>query len=134
LYTFINNNKVPKVLVVEDDRISSMLLISMLEDEYCDVDVACNGEEGKELLAKALNANVPYDVVYTDENMPLLSGEEMIKGYREMENFKKPNKMLKTVSISGNVNISIDGGGFDFLATKPFNRKEIVAILHDCVG
>jgi len=134
LYTFINNNKVPKVLVVEDDRISSMLLISMLEDEYCDVDVACNGEEGKELLAKALNANVPYDVVYTDENMPLLSGEEMIKSYREMENFKKPNKMLKTVSISGNVNISIDGGGFDFLATKPFNRKEIVAILHDCVG
>jgi len=134
LYTFINNNKVPKVLVVEDDTISSMLLISMLEDEYCEVDVAFDGEEGKELLSKALHANAPYDVVYTDENMPLLSGGEMIKAYKELEKSKNINSPLKTVSISGKVNESIDGGGFDFLATKPFNKKEIVAILHDCVG
>lgn len=134
LYTFINNSKMPKILVVEDDRISSMLLISMLEDEYCEIDVAFDGEEGKVLLLKALNANVPYDVVYADENMPLLSGGEMIKAYKELEKSKNINSPLKTVSISGKVNESIDGGGFDFLATKPFNKKEIVAILHDCVG
>lgn len=133
LYTFVNKEHIPKVLIVEDDKISSMLLSSMLQDEYCELDIACDGEDGVKMLLKSLEADIPYDIVYTDINMPKLSGIEMINKYREKEKKKNLKKGLVTVSVSGGVNESIDAGGFDFLATKPYNKQEIVSIFHESI-
>lgn len=132
LYTFVNDKYIPKVLIVEDDSISSMLLTAMLEDEYCEIDVAFDGKEGEALLLKALASNIPYDIVYMDENMPLLSGTDMIRKYRVIEEQKISGKRVKTVSISGDIHKNIDND-IDYLATKPFKKKEIISIFNECV-
>ncbi len=133
LYTFVNEEKMPKVLIVEDDSISSMLLRTMLQDEYCSVDVASDGEEGKRKLLKALSSNVPYDVVYTDENMPLLSGSEMIRQYKAEEMKKNIKNRLKVVFVSGDTNDDRQEDVFDFLALKPYKKKEIISIFNEAI-
>jgi len=127
LYTFANEQRAPKVLIVEDDQISTLLLSTIFEEEYCSVDVAQNGEEGLKFLTQALQENNPYDIVYADHNMPVLSGSDMLKQYREMEK-THPQHNITTVCISGDISDKKALYDFDFFAAKPFKRKEILSL------
>jgi CheY-like chemotaxis protein len=129
LYSFIDKKEIPKVLIVEDDAISITLVKSMLKDEYCEIQSASNGEEGLLMLNMAHNENKPFDIVFTDHNMPKLSGEEMLKKYLKSTDDKK----LVTVSISGDVNGKDKDFEFDYYATKPFKKSEIVTIYHHSI-
>ena len=149
LYSFALMKRMPKVLIVEDDEISSILLKTMIKDEYCSVAIARNGQEGLDMLSKALKDNEPYNIVYADQNMPILTGSEMLNSYDKYkeELFNKPTSMVciseeidsvdkkdlyshpfVTVSISGNEK-DRNLYDFDYQATKPFNRQEIISIL-----
>ena len=125
LYTFLNDNKMPKVLIVEDDNITITLLKTILSDEYCHIDIAYDGGEGLELLKQALKEGDPYDIVYTDQKMPVFSGEEMVKLYKTFNKTDTTHK-LTAVSISGD-NISPENRHlFDLFANKPFRKVEII--------
>ena len=127
LYAFVSADKIPKILIVEDDKISRFLLKNMLEYEYCLIDTAEDGEDGLRALTTALNDNAPYDLVYTDHNMPLLTGSEMLKRYEVLEK-KASRGKITTVCISGDHGIKDSYYDFDFFATKPFKKKEIISI------
>jgi signal transduction histidine kinase/ActR/RegA family two-component response regulator len=124
LYSFCNEKKIPKVLIVEDDNITITLLKAILRDEYCEVDIAHNGADGLEALQYALQSGTPYDIVYTDQNMPVMSGEEMIKRYSEMSQGAKSK--ISVVSISGEKLTTSNQGLFDVFANKPFKKTEIL--------
>ncbi len=126
LYSFINEASIPKVLIVEDDRISIILIKSMLENEYCEIDIASNGEEGLALLMNGLKNSTPYNIIYTDHNMPLLSGSDMLKEYKKEEE-KYSFKKTMTVSVSGDER-NLYKYDYDYYATKPFKKKEITAL------
>ena len=149
LYSFALMKRMPKVLIVEDDEISSILLKTMIKDEYCSVDIARNGQDGLDMLSKALKENEPYNIVYADQNMPILTGSEMLNSYDKYKE-ELSNKPTSLVCISEKVDsfdkkdlyshplvtVSISGNekdrslyDFDYQTTKPFNRKEIIAIL-----
>ena len=131
LYTFISTKQIPKVLIVEDDNISVVLLKAILSNEYCEIDVATNGEDGLSLLKEALHKNKPYDAVYTDHGMPILSGTEMLKLYREEES--KTSFRTSVISISGEITDDSEKHLFDYFATKPFKKSEIISIFLDAI-
>ncbi len=127
IYSFVNEKNIPKVLIVEDDKISVILIKSMLENEYCEIDIASNGEEGLALLTDALKSSNPYNIVYTDHNMPLLSGRDMLKKYKKLEEQSSQGKTI-TVSVSGDTrDLDLDLNNYDHFATKPFRKEEIVS-------
>jgi signal transduction histidine kinase len=126
LYNFISKKDIPRVLIVEDDNISIVLIKSMLENEYCEIDVATNGKDGLDLLNMALNNSNPYNIVYTDHNMPQLSGAQMLEEYKKLEEKTCFNKTI-TVSISGDVR-NKEEYSYDYYATKPFKKKEIISL------
>ena len=72
LYRFVSMETIKKVLIVEDDPISISLLKAILSTEYCKIDTAVDGVDGLEKLSIALNERQPYNIVYTDHNMPNL--------------------------------------------------------------
>jgi len=128
LYSFINIRKTPRILIVEDDDISIVLLKAMLKDEDCEIDVANDGQKGLDLLKTALRNNDPYSLVYTDINMPLLSGDKMLELYKSLID-EKCTEILKTACISGNITKGEESPyDFDFFATKPFKKQEILSI------
>ena len=128
LYAFVAPKRPLKVLIVEDDRISVELVRTMLEEEYCEIDVAYSGEEGLKLLEEAASTGTPYDLLFSDHSMPGLSGDEMIRRYREKER-NEGIRRLQTVSISGDPDRGGSDGIFDHYAGKPFNKSEIVGVV-----
>jgi len=125
LYAFVSPRHPVRVLIVDDDRISTELLKTMLEEEYCVIDTAYDGKEGLALLAEALEKSRPYDLLFTDQNMPGLSGTEMVSRYRELERKKQVSAPIKTVSISGDPRKEENNGIFDFFSGKPFKKSEM---------
>jgi len=126
LYRFVSMERIKKVLIVEDDPISISLLKAILENEYCKIDTAIDGLDGLEKLSIALKDRKPYDIVYTDHNMPNLSGGDMIREYQRLE--KNTPFNIKAISISGGVNNQEELKHFNYFAQKPFNKQEILEL------
>ncbi len=130
LYKFINSKKVPKVLIVDDDKISILLLERILESEYCEVEVAQNGKVALEMIIDSHKKGSPYTVIYIDNNMPLMSGLEVMRHVREFESDNRLSPIY-AVSISGDIlDLKTEGEDFNEYVGKPFRVAEIRKILY----
>jgi len=129
LYGFIDEKKRPKVLIVDDDKTSISLLEYILESEYCDVDVATNGKMALDMIIDSHKKADPYAVVYIDNNMPIMSGVEVINRVREFESDNKLNPIY-AVSTSGDIVDIKKVTAFDEYVGKPFRIDEIRKVLY----
>jgi PAS domain S-box-containing protein len=68
-----------KVLVVDDNKASRLMLGEMLETFSFSVESAVNGIEGIGKLSEAAEGEAPYDIALIDWRMPGLNGVEMIE-------------------------------------------------------
>ena len=130
LYRFINTKAMPRVLIVDDDKTSITLLDKILENEYCEVEKATNGKVALEMIIDSHKRLMPYDVIYIDNNMPHMSGIEVMQNVRE---FEKDNnlKPVYAVSTSGDMlDMQTHGDSFNEYVGKPFRVAEIRKILY----
>jgi signal transduction histidine kinase/ActR/RegA family two-component response regulator len=125
LHTFISNNVQLRVLVVDDDRINIQLIKAILEEEFCQVETAMDGEVALEMLKEAVKEDHPYTMVYLDKHMPKLSGTEVIDTFRTFEKSVGAAPVF-SISISGDaVSEAQKNKNFDTYVGKPFNKKAI---------
>ena len=125
LHTFISNNVQMKVLIVDDDRINVQLIRAMLDEEFCQIEAAMDGEAALNMLKTSVKEGEPYSLVYLDKHMPILSGTEVINEFRTFEKREKANPVF-AVSISGDaVDEKQKNKHFDMYVGKPFNKKSI---------
>jgi len=125
LHTFISNKVQMKVLVVDDDRINIQLISAILEEEFCQVETAMDGEVALEMLQTAVQEEEPYTLAYLDNHMPKLSGLEVINAFRKFEKSKSASPVF-AVSISGDaVEEEQKSKHFNMYVGKPFNKKAI---------
>ena len=68
----------PKILVVDDDRVSVEAVVEVLEREGYNLLAASGGREALRILAAE-----DIDVVITDEKMPDLSGIDLLKRIKD---------------------------------------------------
>jgi DNA-binding response OmpR family regulator len=81
--TQIQTNPPHRILVVEDDSDIRRLDAEVLKSSGYEVDTAEDGEAGLEKVLHAVSyAPDGYDLLITDNNMPKLTGVEMIKKLR----------------------------------------------------
>jgi len=125
LHTFISNSVQMRVLVVDDDRINIQLIKAILEEEFCQVETAMDGEIALEMLKEAVKEEHPYTMVYLDKHMPKLSGTEVIDTFRTFEKSVGATPVF-SISISGDaVSEAQKNKNFDMYVGKPFNKKAI---------
>ncbi|PLX70186.1 MAG: hypothetical protein C0602_06810 [Denitrovibrio sp.] len=79
-----------KVLFVDDDAITRLVMINQLSVRYSEVFEAANGKEGLDIYI-----DVRPDIVVTDVSMPVMGGEEMVK------QIKLINPDQKVIIVSG---------------------------------
>lgn len=131
LHTFISNKAQMKVLVVDDDRINIQLIRAILEEEFCQVEVAMDGEVALEMLKTGVKEDEPYALVYLDNHMPKLSGTEVIDAFRTFEKKHKAFPVF-SVSISGDtVKEAQQSQNFNMFVGKPFNKNAIKETLQN---
>lgn len=73
-----------KCLIVEDDAISSKILVGMIS-RHAASDVVINGQEALDLFLQAQESNSPYDLILMDIMMPGTNGLQAVRSIREKE-------------------------------------------------
>lgn len=113
-----------KILIVEDDKILRLTVMSQLDRLECNGQAIING-----LNAVAELESGNYDLVLMDVQMPVVSGLEATKAIRKWES-KKRRKRIPIVAMSANPNRSqcYEAGMDDYLF-KPYTLSELESIL-----
>jgi CheY-like chemotaxis protein len=70
------------ILVAEDNEINRALMIDILADRSSNVTMVTNGQEAVDSVARAIEEQRPFDLVFMDLRMPVLDGVGATKAIR----------------------------------------------------
>ncbi|MGJ0362497.1 response regulator [Aliarcobacter cryaerophilus] len=122
------NDKKFKILVVDDQEISRIILKDMLESFGYIFFEAKDGVEAISMIKEADISNEPFDFILMDWNMPRLNGKEAIKKIYELYNQKEIKKNVPSilmVSAYSKDEINLDDVHIDNFLTKPVTSSTL---------
>lgn len=111
-----------KILVVEDEPKLASFVRKGLEEQSCEVDVAFDGQVGRNMALNNL-----YDVIIMDINLPKMNGFDVVQSIRQEQN-RTPVLMLTAMSSVDDKLTGFEAGADDYLV-KPFEFRELMARL-----
>jgi signal transduction histidine kinase/CheY-like chemotaxis protein len=114
----------PRLLIVDDEDFVRDLLQDILEGEDCDVRLATSGSE-----ALAMFREFPFDAVCTDVGMPGMSGWELAREIRHL-NQKIPIAVITGWGEAVGSNEQ-KAAGVDWIIAKPFTADRIAELVRD---
>lgn len=114
----------PRVLVVDDEDFVRDLLQEMLEGEDCDVRIAASGTE-----ALALFRDFQFDAVFTDVGMPGMSGWELAREIRHL-NQQVPIAVITGWGEAVGSNEQ-KAAGVNWVIAKPFTADRVAELVRD---
>lgn len=109
-----------RILLAEDEKALSRVLVSIFEKNNYSVDPVYDGEDALTYLQSE-----NYDVAVLDIMMPKMDGITVLRKLRESGN-NLPVLMLTAKSEVEDKVLGLDSGANDYLA-KPFDTKELLA-------
>lgn len=117
-----DNNGVYKILVVDDDKITRMVVNSIFKDKRYSITLASSGEMALDILP-----NVMPDLIFLDINMSGVNGFEVLRQVRS----NKDLKYIKIILLSAETDVKERLKGYEMGAddymVKPFVGGELIA-------
>jgi two-component system chemotaxis response regulator CheY len=127
-------NTTLKILVVEDEIVSSQVLCSMLE-QVGEVHSAINGKEALEKFTDALDSSDPFKLVLLDIMMPEMDGQEALMRIRALEEERNLSiidtcRVIITTALNDQENLyqAYASGCTDYLV-KPIKKDTLLKLL-----
>ncbi|MCP4723596.1 MAG: response regulator [bacterium] len=120
-----------KVLIVEDDFTSRLLLQEMLK-EFGTTHVAVNGKEAVEAVRIAVKSDEPYDLICLDIMMPEMDGQTALKEIRKIEEERgifssDGSKIIMTTALDKIESVITAYKGLcDGYLTKPIDKTKLL--------
>jgi PAS domain S-box-containing protein len=119
-----------RVLVAEDNVVNQKVALRMLERLGIRADVAANGQEAVEMLAK-----LPYDVVFMDCHMPEKNGYEATAEIRRLQDSSQRVKIIAmTAEAVGDSRERCLAAGMDYFIAKPVRLEDLIGVLANAIG
>lgn len=109
-----------RILLAEDEKTLSKVLIKILMKNNCSVDPVYDGEDA---IYYALNQN--YDLVILDIMMPKKDGITVLREIRKAQNPVPVLLLTAKTEVEDKV-LGLDSGADDYLS-KPFDTRELLA-------
>ena len=123
-----------RILVVEDDAVSAKIMMHILK-AHATCDLATNGKRALELFTGAYEAGSPYDAVFLDIMLPMISGQGVLSSMRDYEAGRriealKWTKVIMTTALSDEQNL-LDSHimGCSAYLVKPIEPHKIIEVL-----
>jgi CheY-like chemotaxis protein/HPt (histidine-containing phosphotransfer) domain-containing protein len=115
----------PRILVAEDNVINQEIAATILTDAGYSVDLANDGREAVEAVARQ-----PYDLVLMDVQMPVVDGLQAAREIRKLAGAagRIPIVALTANAMLGDREACLDAGMNDYIS-KPFERSALIATL-----
>jgi signal transduction histidine kinase len=110
------------VLVTDDNHVTTALMSKMLVQIGHRCDIATNGQQCIDMVAAAISNGTPYDILFIDNYMPVMSGDEAIKILRDR------NVNIRIISITGGEE-SQQNSLADVTLLKPVGLTDIRRVL-----
>jgi two-component system, cell cycle sensor histidine kinase and response regulator CckA len=111
------------ILLVDDNVFVAETINRLLAREGHRVTYAQNGEEALALCAGGKAE--AYDLILTDQNMPVMTGVEFVRALRQA------GSPVRVIVVSGHLSAELtkelDSLGVNSLLAKPFTQKELLA-------
>ena len=119
-----------RILLVEDDDISKMITLEMLEGTGLDVDVANNGADAIEQVQQQ-----QYDLILMDIRMPITDGYEATREIRALGGYYEsiPIIAITAHALEGDSSKSLDAG-MNYYISKPFEPEYLVITIERFIG
>ena len=119
-----------RVLVVEDDIRNVYSLTNVLEPRGAIVEIARNGQEALDILAKSTGKpGVSIDLVLMDVMMPVMDGLTATRAIRGNPDWKKlPVITLTAKAMPDDQQRCIDAGANDYMA-KPLDVEKLLSLV-----
>lgn len=111
-----------RILIVEDEKALSRVLVKIFEKNYYSVDAVYNGKEALDYIASD-----NYDIVLMDVMMPVMDGITALKKIRKSGN-QIPVLLLTAKSDVEDKVMGLDSGA-NYYITKPFDTQELLAVV-----
>ena len=113
------------VLVAEDNLVNQKVAIKLLEGLGCRVDIAGNGRQAVEMVAR-----VAYDLVFMDCQMPEMDGEQATSEIRhQLAHRPRIPIIAMTASAMLGDRERCLAAGMDDYVPKPINKSDLSAAL-----
>ena len=125
-----------RILIVEDDMTSRLLLRKMLEP-FGACDVAVNGREAVEAYRMAFESSNPFALVCLDIMMPEMDGQAALKAIRTLEESKAlpPSRAAKIVMTTALRDLDNVTHAYrelcDGYLVKPIQRDKLLGVLKE---
>ncbi len=119
-----------KILIVEDDSTSRLILNKMLE-EYGECIVARDGLEGLDKYKKNMEKGLNFDLICLDIMMPRLNGNEVLEKIRKFEKGKEIKweervRIVMTTALTGYGDVKESFRNLcDGYIMKPYRKDKI---------
>ncbi len=110
-----------KILVVEDDEITSHMLRRILEKEGYQVITAADGAEGLRMFLE----DKP-DLLLTDCLLPKMDGFKLVKKARAEQSEHLPIMMMSAIYRKSSYHQEAIDAGADEYMVKPFEPEELI--------
>ena len=120
-----------RILVVEDNAALARVVQFNLERAGHDVVVANNGQQALAVLAGEL----PFDMVVTDQQMPVMTGVELCQQMRRVARFAHlPVIMLTAKGLELELSQLRDELGIAAVLPKPFSPHGLVEAIEELLA
>tara|TARA_B100000683_G_C12488492_1_gene553822 strand:- start:324 stop:2732 length:2409 start_codon:yes stop_codon:yes gene_type:complete len=112
-----------RVLVVDDSKMSRMILTKVLESFTCVVDTAENGSSALQAIESS-DEKSPYKLIITDWRMPDMDGYELTRRIKRHSSLKNiPKIIMVTAYGHGSMHYQMEHSQLDGFMLKPINRS-----------
>ncbi|MFS0514500.1 response regulator [Nostoc sp. UIC 10607] len=117
----VENNRIYRILAVDDTRDNLILVQTILESEGYEIDLASDGIKALRQVEQS-----PPDLILLDVMMPGIDGYEVTRRIRKNPTISYIPILLITAFHESSVVEGLDAGADDFIR-KPFDTDELLA-------
>lgn len=119
-----------KAILTVDDSVSIRQMVTFtLKSAGYEVTEAVDGQDG---LEKARSKT--FDLIFTDQNMPIMDGLTLISSLRKLPQYKNTPILMLTTESSDTMKAQGRAAGATGWMVKPFNPAKLLEVLKKVLG
>lgn len=119
----------PRILVVDDNRISQRVISAILAKGHHNVDCANDGPSAIEMASA-----FPYSLVFMDLQMPGMDGLETTAHLRRLPGYDSTPILALTAEVSDDLRLECRRGGMAAFLSKPVHAAELLDAVNRWTG